>query len=252
MSAFERVVAVFLDPAALPDDAPPMAPRPAQARDARLAAPAVPAAPDGEGAPTARAPLAAASSLVSPAPMAGRHVCVLAGGRAASALGDALAAHLARAPGARCAVVVRAGGDDERTAAALPAPPAPTARRLHRGLVLDGEEAAVRGRVVTLTAPSDRDGLAATLARVTRRAPAAPVVTVIPGARCTTFDPVVAAHELIVVVVDAEAPPTLPALALAEVQALAPAAAVQVVALPARLGASARRAAAGRAMEVLR
>lgn len=78
------------------------------------------------------------------------------------------------------------------------------------------------------------------------------VVTILVGVRDEAFDELLAAQDLVVVVVAADAAADLGELAVSALAALAPKADVWSVALPSRLGAPARRAAVARALEALR
>jgi hypothetical protein len=219
----------------------------------------------GEGA-SERHPAASLAERHPAAPLAGGlaasldacglRVCVLGGGgRAGSAFASALAARLARLPGARCAVVcaaplasVAAPGRPPE----LPGPSAPAARRVARGLAVDGYEASVRGRVVEVASSDAPESVVAALAAARGRAPGAPTLTLLPGTRRSALDAVVGRQDLVLVIVDADASSSLSALAVAELSRVAPGAVVRAVPLPRRLGAAARRAAVTRALETLR
>jgi len=207
--------------------------------------------------PTERHPAAPlAGGLAASLDACGLRVCVLGGGgRAGSAFASALAARLARLPGARCAVVcaaplasVAAPGRPPE----LPGPSAPAARRVARGLAVDGYEASVRGRVVEVASSDAPESVVAALAAARGRAPGAPTLTLLPGTRRSALDAVVGRQDLVLVIVGADASSSLSALAVAELSRVAPGAVVRAVPLPPRLGGAARRAAVTRALETLR
>jgi len=186
----------------------------------------------------------------------GLRVCVLGGsGRAGSSFAGALAARLARLPGARCAVVC-APPTASATAATRPpglsGPPASAARRVARGLVAAGHGASVRGRVVELALPEAPESVEGVLAAARGSAPEAPILTLLPGSRRSALDTVVGRQDLVLVVVAADAASSLSALAVAELTGIAPGAVVRTVPLPGRLGTAARRTAVNRALEALR
>jgi len=186
----------------------------------------------------------------------GLRVCILGGGdRAGSAFASAVAARLARLPGARCAVVCAAPPASVPAPGrppGLPGPSAPAARRVARGLALDGYAATVRGRVVELAFSDAPESVVAALAAARGRAPDAPMLTLLPGSRRSALDAVVGRQDLVMVVVAADASSSLSALAVAELSRVAPGAVVRAVPLPGRLGAAARRAAVTHALEALR
>ncbi len=164
----------------------------------------------------------------------------------------ALAARLARLPGARCAVVGAAPHEAGPAPVRPPGPRAPAARRVARALAADGHTATVRGRVVEVVLPTPPDAVVAALADLRGRAAGAPTVTLLPGVRDRQLDRLVADHDLLLVVVGAESSPALSALAVAELARLAPHARVRAVPLPGRRGAAARRSAVASALEALR
>ena len=198
---------------------------------------------------------AEAPGLVSALGACGLRVCVLGGERAGASFAWALAARLARWPTAGCAVLCCPSSDHGRGPTRPPAPPTPTApsaRRVARCLVADGHQAAARGRVVDALLPDAPGDARAFLAAVGARAPGAPMVTLLAGARRPGLDALVAGQDLVLVVVAAGAPPSLSALAVAELTRLAPGALVQAVPLAARHGAATRRAAVAQALKALR
>jgi len=211
-----------------------------------------PASPLAEGHPASPIAAGLAASLNA----CSLRVCVLGGGgRAGSAFASALAARLARLPGARCAVVCAAPivpGAATGRPPGLPGPSAPAVRRVARGLVVDGYEASVRGRVVEIVSSDASESIVAALAAARGRAPDAPTLTLLPGSRRSALDGVVGGQDLVLVVVGADASSSLSALAVAELERVAPGAVVRAVPLPARLGGAARRAAVKRALETLR
>lgn len=219
----------------------------------------------GAGGGASVATVTAVGGGASSAPVPGPSVCVLGGDPAAvGALATAIAARLARRPGARYALLCSAGTSD---VLGVPTPPGtrdlpatrgllgtrglpgtPTARRVVGHLCDTGLLATARGRVVRVA--FDDGPLPAALR--TLLLGGAPCVTVHHGPRRGDAARPVSGHDLIVVVVADGAPAGLGALAAAELGAGAPGAVVQVVALPARGGAGARRAAAAGALAVLR
>lgn len=220
-----------------------------------------PGAPRLRVAPVLEDEDAEPSSGITPArhpvlpPGPGVGVCVLGGGRAATSFALALAARLARLPGARCAVVCAAppaSGAAPTRPPGLSGPTAPAARRISRGLVADGHEASVRGRVVEVALTDAPGSVGAGLVAVRGRAPDAPMLTLLPGPRSFALDVVIGRQDLVLAVVSADASPALSALAVAELTRVAPGAVVRAVPLPGRLGASARRAAVTRALDALR
>ena len=116
----------------------------------------------------------------------------------------------------------------------------------------DGHPASAHGRVVGALLPDAPENARALFAAVDARAPGAPMVTLWPGVRRPGVDALVAGQDLVLVVVAAGAPPSLSALAVAELTEVAPGALVQAVPLAARHGAAMRRAAVGQALEALR
>jgi hypothetical protein len=106
--------------------------------------------------------------------------------------------------------------------------------------------------VIHAALPDAPGDVRALFAAVDAQAPGAPVVTLLRGVRCPWFDALVAAQDLVLVVVAAHAPPSLSALAVAELARVAPGALVQAMPLASRHGVAARRAAVGRALEALR
>ena len=110
----------------------------------------------------------------------------------------------------------------------------------------------MRGRVVDVALPDRPDAVVTALTDLRGRAADAPTLTLLPGVRRQELDQLVADHDLLLVVVGAESSPALAALAVAELAHLAPHALVRAVPLPARLGASARRAAVAAVLEALR
>ena len=225
-----------------PEPETPLEVEPAQRAEPRTAAvPASVAPASGPIAGSARRPITS-----------GARVCVLGGGRAGVSFAAALAARLAHLPGARCAVV---GTAHLQGVAVPPRPPGPRARtasRVARALVADGHRATVRGRVVDVALPDRPDAVVTALTDLRGRAADAPTLTLLPGVRRQELDHLVADHDLLLVVVGAESSPALAALAVAELAHLAPHALVRAVPLPARLGASARRAAVAAVLEALR
>lgn len=210
-----------------------------------------PDAPFAEGQSTA----ALAAGLAASLDACGFRVCVLGGSnRAASGFASALAARLARLPGARCAIVCAplASAGSAGRAPGLPGPPAPSACRVARGLAVDGYEASVRRRVVELRSSDAPESVVAALAAARSRAPDAPTLTLLPGSRRSALDAVVGHQDLVLVIIDAGASSSLTALAVAELSRVAPGAVVRAVPLPGRLGAAARRAAVTRALDGLR
>ncbi len=186
----------------------------------------------------------------------GLRVCVLGGGgRAGSSFAWALAARLARLPGARCAVVCAppiASTAATTRPPGLSGPPGSAARRVARGLVAAGHGASVRGRVVELALPDAPESVEGVLAAARGSAPEAPILTLLPGSRRSALDTVLGRQDLVLVVVAADAASSLSALAVAELTRIAPGAVVRTVPLPGRLGTAARRTAVTRALEALR
>lgn len=179
------------------------------------------AAPPASG--VGGAPAGAQSGDVAAAPL----TVVLGGGRAGVALAAAVAARLARAD---AEALLCLAPDDAALAPRPPALASRDARRRARSLVVDGEDAVVRGRVVELRS----------LAPV-RRPPGVPVVVARPGVRDPADDALLATAGRILVVVAPDAPAALTELAVAELAAHAPGAAVLAVPLPVRPRPAARR-----------
>ena len=176
----------------------------------------------------------------SPAADASRgiRVCVLGPERETARFAAALAARLARRPGARCAVFCSATLPGH---AASAGPPAPAARRVARGLTLDGHRAEVVGRVVRVGLPDAPAAVALTLAAVAGSAAGAPVVTVLPGVRSAALDALLFEQDVVLAVVPDGVDATLAALVVAELEALVPGAVVRPIALLGRPSAAARR-----------
>jgi len=201
---------------------------------------------------------ASVEALARRAPGAGVYglrVCVLGGERAGASLAWALAARLARLPPARCASLCSAPADPGNGSArplGPSSPTMPTARRVARCLENDGYQASARGRVISAGLPDAPDDVRELYAAIDAQAPGAPLVTLLRGVRRPGFDALVASQDLVLVVLAAEAPSSLSALAVAELALVAPGALVQAVPLAARHGMTARRAAVGRALEALR
>lgn len=285
MSAAERLVALFVaPPGASPASAAAEGGLPAPGPVTELSSP-LPTGPrlrivptlDGQDAEPSGAIPSESDAAEPPAPVpppggpaaaerltglaasldaCGLRVCVLGGsGRAGSSFAGALAARLARLPGARCAVVC-APPTASATAATRPpglsGPPASAARRVARGLVAAGHGASVRGRVVELALPEAPESVEGVLAAARGSAPEAPILTLLPGSRRSALDTVVGRQDLVLVVVAADAASSLSALAVAELTRIAPGAVVRTVPLPGRLGTAARRTAVNRALEALR
>ena len=287
MSAAERLVALFVaPPGASPPSAvaegglpatgpvtelsspPPTGPRlrivptldgqdaePSGAIPSELDAAELPAPVPPPGGPAAAEQLTV-TGLAASLDACGLHVCVLGGsGRAGSSFAGALAARLARLPGARCAVVCApptASAIAATRPPGLSGPPASAARRVARGLVAAGHGASVRGRVVELALPEAPESVEGVLAAARGSAPEAPILTLLPGSRRSALDTVVGRQDLVLVVVAADAASSLSALAVAELTGIAPGAVVRTVPLPGRLGTAARRTAVNRALEALR
>lgn len=230
MSAAERLAGWFVAPAA------------ADRTSEREAA--------GEGvgvAPVTRLP--AIRAPTAPAVHAeGVRVCVLGTERAGARFAAALAARLARRPGARFAVLCSA----ERPSSGAPVgPPAPAARRVARALVLEGRQAEVVGRVVRVALDDAPTAATLALAAVAGCAAGAPVVTLLRGVRSAALDDMVSGQDVVLAVMSEDTDDTLCELALAELEALAPQAVVCRVALPRRPSATARRRALTVALEAV-
>ena len=249
-----RVVPVLDDGGAEPSEgASDRHPAAALAERHPAAAPAAGTVPES---PAAVAQRPTVGDLAASLDACGLRVCVLGGGdRSGASFAWALAARLARLPGARCAVVCTAAPASVAAPGrplGLAGPPAPAARRVARGLAVDGYEASVRGRVVELGSSDAPESVVAALAAARGRAPDAPTLTLLPGVRRSALNAVVGQQDLVLVVVDVDASSSLSVLAVAELSRVAPGAVVTAVPLPGRLGAAARRAAVTRALEALR
>lgn len=174
-------------------------------------------------------------------------VCILGDGRSSATFARALAGRLAGAPGARCAILARL--PDSPGSNGSPAATArPTARRLARALQHGGLTATARGRLVELTV----SGPAAELASAVGRSEAPPIVLALPATRTTELDALLTGCDLALLVVRADTPPALTALAVAGLERTIPRSEVRAITLPTRGGGSARRAALNQAMEALR
>ncbi len=176
-------------------------------------------------------------------------VCVLGDGRAAVTFARALADRLACEARSRCGVLERLAAAPA-TGVIIGAPARPAARRLSRSLQEAGLSTKARGRLVEVTLA--HGDAAAALGRADAVAVASPVVLVLPATRTSQVDELLAHHDLALVVVSADAPPALTALAVGDLERATSGAVVRAIALPARGGGAARRAALVETMESLR
>lgn len=97
---------------------------------------------------------------------------------------------------------------------AAAAPAWPAARRLAERLEAGGSSAVARGRLVRVDLPPDPEAAAARIPELI--AGDAPAVLVLAGPRPATFDQVLAAARLVVLVTDADRPPAVEELAVEE------------------------------------
>jgi hypothetical protein len=188
---------------------------------------------------------------MAPAPRAEPRVCVVGGAGAGVALGSALATRLAHHGAARAAVLCVAAPDGGVRSTRTWSLSSGEARRLVRRLHVDGPPAALRGRVAEVLLPTVPALVGPALGVLHTTCPGVPVVAVVPGVRCSTHDRAIAGHDVVLVVVAPAAPAGLVGLAVAELELLAPGAAVLAVPLGRRPGRSARRASVARVLREL-
>lgn len=202
-------------------------PPPARTEEPSAWAPPV---PSGSITPAA---LTEPPAVPEPGTLASRGAPVVVVGSSVGAvtLASALANELRLRGGRRCALLLVWG---PLTTGAPAAPARPSARRLATRLSFGDRPAVPRGHLVRVELPMEPVAAAAEASRLLGGE--APAVLVIAGPRSAAFDPALGSASLVVVAEEAEAPPSLSALAAEQLRSLNP----EVLIVPTLGGAVAR------------